>query len=61
MFNVPFLAAEPTVPFHIEGLVGALRRAGAAALTPEGGFTHGSCWVHPDHPTIGPSLTGRVS
>ena len=57
----PFLAAEPPVPDHIEGLVGALRRAGAAALTPEDGFTHGSCWVHPDHPTIGPSLTGRVS
>ena len=34
----PFLAAESPASDHIGGLLGALRRAGAAALAPEEGF-----------------------
>ena len=38
----PFLAAESAASDHIGGLLGALRRAGAAALAPEEGFTRRS-------------------
>ena len=38
----PFLPAESPASDHIAGLLGALRRAGAAALAPEEGFTRRS-------------------
>ena len=57
----PFLAAEAPAPDHVGGLIAALRRAGAAALGSEDDFTHDSHRAHQDRPTMGPSLTGRVS
>jgi len=56
----PFLAATPPAPDHVNGFLGALRRACVEALSvPEEGFTLPSCSAQPPGTMLSPSPTTR--